>query len=145
MNWDKVKEVGKKILDELALYWDMVKTVVGMLPKKGRYALYGALGLILFLVVVGAARAENAPASNFGYIASLDGGPLVRACYLSDASEAAKVGTIYTCLVLQLAGPKGPLVSTGAVTFCTQTGVDGDSPVWGCGKYEDMRKLATGI
>ena len=97
--------------------------------------------IVVTLGVVSVVNAENAPTSNFGGFAAEDRS-VVYMCYMS--TEEVKVGTIYTCLVMQPLGP-GILAASGAVTFCTITSYKDGAPWVDCGKYDDMAKVSGGI
>ena len=88
------------------------------------------------------AHAENAPDSNFGVYTTGDGS-VSYACYMSQGIEEPKVGTIYTCLVMQVMGPM--LVANGMVTHCTVTSYEANKPWVTCGKYDDMKKISGGV
>jgi hypothetical protein len=137
MNWETIKH-------ELKLMWDMAKTAWAVTPPKCKYALYGGVAVLVFMLVVGAARAENAPHSNFGVVNSLSTPGTAFACYLADSRGDMSPGSVHTCLILQMV-PPGVLATFGQVTFCTMTGTVQDKPQWSCGKYEDMYKLSMGV
>ena len=138
MNWDKAKEILKKVRDELDIYWDVVKTGLEMLPKKVRYTAYGLIIFVVLLTLMGAAQAENAPDSNFGFIGGH--GDVVFACYVSDATvDRPPTGIVLTCLILQ--ATNGVMISDGSVAHCTRE----PAGTYACGTYEDMHTIASGI
>jgi len=103
------------------------------------------LAVVIVVVALGVARvasAENAPESNFGVYASEDG-EAAYACYMTIGAADPKVGTVYTCLVLNPVGRM--LVASGMVSFCTITSYKHDMPWVDCGQYDDMKELAGGV
>lgn len=97
--------------------------------------------IVVSLLAASAVSAENAPGSNFGSFASVDGSTVFM-CYLSTSEP--KVGTIYTCLVMFPIAPQ-TLASTGSVTYCTITNYKDDMPFVECGEYDDMKLISGGI
>jgi len=133
--WAAVRLGAEALWDTATAHWNVA-------PERCRRIFCGIVAVLLILfaisVLAGAARAENAPDSNFGFIGTEHG--VTFACYVSNPSESLPAGVVYTCLVLQAMGP-GLNVSTGQVSYCTLTG----DRAYTCGEYEEMRKLSIGI
>jgi hypothetical protein len=115
---------------------------VALVAKHAKVALLVLLGLLL-LVLVQCAKAEDAPASNFGMIQGAQG--MVFACYVSDEKKGPTVDVIHTCLILQDLG-SGLYGTQGMVTFCGQTGLHSSGqPMFSCGLYNDIKEQMRGI
>jgi hypothetical protein len=136
--WAAVRLGAEALWDTATAHWNVA-------PERCRriFCCIVAVILILFAISV-VAHAENAADSSFGLIRTGDG--VVFACYLEAGSPAERgySSDVYTCLVMQLMG-EGVYMSRGGVTYCTNSGEFEGQPVYQCGRYEDMRELATGF
>lgn len=126
----------------VTLLWEAGEKFWNKRTSAQQSVLLAVVIILVTLFVVSTVRAENAPKSNFGVYASQDGSHAY-ACYMNVGTADPKVGTVYTCLLLQKVGRM--LVAPGMVTFCTVTSYKGDEPWVDCGAYDEMKTLAGGI
>jgi len=131
-----------------SLFMLITGTLLGMLEHfwKSRSEAQKSVMIAVAIVLIAlggwsVAHAENNPNSNFGAFAT-DDGRTVYMCYM--ASDEAKVGTVYTCLIMHPMMP-GVLGADGQVTYCTITSYKADKPYASCGQYDDMRKVSGGV